>query len=315
METSSTTSRPTAPAWTVPRRTVRPATNPPSTHRRCRFRTHAAPPFSSGRTVIDITHQPTPIPRPLFDRPNFAELVNSLNAHTTAFSKPGQGYENVAGAMYEIDMTLTVPQASQITAHGRRKRKIIADVKARWQSTTIPYRFAISDAAWQSRIRAVMAKFSKNTCLRFVENSGSDYILFNRGEGCYSPVGRLGGAQEVSIGYGCETDGIISHEIGHSLGFYHEQTRSDRDNYVTVYPKNAVPGTEGQFDKLSPSQIVDYGVPYDYGSVMHYSSIAFSSNSVAKTVVPLQPQYEHTIGSRVEPSFLDYKELNLAYCS
>ncbi|KAK6022422.1 astacin, partial [Ostertagia ostertagi] len=80
-----------------------------------------------------------------------------------------------------------------------------------------------------------------------------------------------------------------------------------------VYPKNAVPGTEGQFDKLSPSQIVNYGVPYDYGSVMHYSSIAFSSNSVAKTVVPLQPQYEHTIGSRVEPKFSSTtKSMNLA---
>ncbi|KAK6047988.1 hypothetical protein COOONC_14507 [Cooperia oncophora] len=48
---------------------------------------------------------------------------------------------------------------------------------------------------------------------------------------------------------------------------------------------------------------------------MHYSSIAFSNNSVAKTVLPHEPQYEHTIGNRVEPSFLDYKELNMAYCS
>ncbi|PIO66221.1 astacin, partial [Teladorsagia circumcincta] len=154
-------------------------------------------------------------------------------------------------------------------------------------------------AAWQSRIRAVMAKFSKNTCLRFVENSGSDYILFNRGEGCYSPVGRLGGAQEVSIGYGCETEGIISHEIGHSLGFYHEQSRPDRDNYVTVYPKNAVPGTEGQFDKLSPGESVNYGVPYDYGSVMHYSSIVVELSWWLQTPGKISPILErrHAIGA------------------
>ncbi|KJH44992.1 astacin [Dictyocaulus viviparus] len=131
---------------------------------------------------------------------------------------------------------------------------------------------------------------------------------------CYSSVGRLGGAQEVSIGYGCETDGIIAHEVSHSLGLWHEHSRPERDSYVTVNVQNAVPGTEGQFRKLSSGESVSLGVPYDYGSVMHYSSTTFAKTAGVKTIVPHQPQYEHTIGNRVDASFLDIKLLNLMYC-
>lgn len=47
--------------------------------------------------------------------------------------------------MYEVDMALTVPQAARIANAGRRKRKVIANMTMRWQSTTIPYRFVIND--------------------------------------------------------------------------------------------------------------------------------------------------------------------------
>lgn len=60
--------------------------------------------------------------------------------------------------------------------------------------------------AWQTGIRTVLSTISSSSCLRFVENgNGADYLIFDRNEGCHSPVGRLGGAQEVSIGYGCES--------------------------------------------------------------------------------------------------------------
>ncbi len=42
------------------------------------------------------------------------------------------------------------------------------------------------------------------------------------------------GKQNLSIGENCDRLGIVEHEFLHALGFWHEQSRSDRDDYVTI---------------------------------------------------------------------------------
>ena len=61
---------------------------------------------------------------------------------------------------------------------------------------------------------------------------------------CYSSVGRMGGMQEIGIGYFfyCNYH-VIMHEILHAAGFWHEQSRSDRDQYVKVNFHNIMPGS------------------------------------------------------------------------
>lgn len=64
-------------------------------------------------------------------------------------------------------------------------------------------------ARWRDNIRAGLRHIESETCIRFAEDgSGEDFLEFIRAGGCWSNVGRLGGKQQVSIGYGCESVGV-----------------------------------------------------------------------------------------------------------
>lgn len=66
------------------------------------------------------------------------------------------------------------------------------------------------------------------------------FKIFRR---CCSYVGRRGnGAQAISIGKNCDKFGIVVHELGHVIGFWHEHTRPDRDDHVTIIRENIQPG-------------------------------------------------------------------------
>lgn len=62
---------------------------------------------------------------------------------------------------------------------------------------------------------------------------------------CWSFLGQTGGSQILSLQTpGCMWSGVAAHELMHALGFVHEQSRSDRDNYVTIVWKNIMAGEE-----------------------------------------------------------------------
>ena len=52
---------------------------------------------------------------------------------------------------------------------------------------------------------------------------------------------------------------------------YHEQSRPDRDDHLTVNWDNIEPGKEHNFEMKDPDD-VNYETPYDHGSIMHYSA-------------------------------------------
>lgn len=53
---------------------------------------------------------------------------------------------------------------------------------------------------------------------------------------------RGGGPQAISIGKNCDKFGIVVHELGHVIGFWHEHTRPDRDEHVSIIKDNIQPG-------------------------------------------------------------------------
>ncbi|GFH47287.1 zinc metalloproteinase nas-4-like [Chaetoceros tenuissimus] len=109
---------------------------------------------------------------------------------------------------------------------------------------------------------------------------GIHYIRIIKDTGCWSRLGqtnKAGGVQALSLASGClYRRGTIQHEFLHALGYYHAHMRPDRDDYVTINEENIQDGKHKNFRIAENSSTL--GTQYDYGSVLHYSSYAFSKN-------------------------------------
>lgn len=155
----------------------------------------------------------------------------------------------------------------------------------RWTNNIVPYVIDSSVSNYENIIRQSMNDFHKNTCIRFKPKTNEkNYIKIFAGQGCYSNVGMIGGEQPISLGRGCMFVGTIVHVLGHTIGFFHEQNRSDRDQYLNIYWKNIQQGMDTQFFLLKPHEnlLLD---SFDYNSIMLYGNTAFSKDGRSPTMV------------------------------
>lgn len=152
------------------------------------------------------------------------------------------------------------------------------------------------------------------SCIDFKPYEGeSTFITFSKQSGCWSYVGDLGTGQNVSIGSRCDTKAIVEHELLHALGFYHEQSRSDRDDYVVIHWDQILEGREHNFNKYEDDFITDLNTPYDYESVMHYRPFSFNKNASIPTITTAIPAFNDVIGQRLDFSAVDLERLNRKY--
>ncbi|MGH0167823.1 UNVERIFIED_CONTAM: hypothetical protein FKN15_053442 [Acipenser sinensis] len=169
---------------------------------------------------------------------------------------------------------------SQSRSLGRMKRAATSRPERVWPEGVIPYVVSGNFSGNQRAIfRQAMRHWEKHTCVTFIERTDEEsYIVFTyRPCGCCSYVGRRGGGpQAISIGKNCDKFGIVVHELGHVIGFWHEHTRPDRDNHVSIVRENIQPGQEYNFLKMEPEEVDSRGEGYDFDSIMHYARNTFS---------------------------------------
>ncbi len=224
-------------------------------------------------------------------------------------------YEVIDGlAIFEGDIVLGTAEEVEAASEALRSELtgqspasvVISGTQFRWPNCTVP--FTIDSALPnQTRVTQAIANWETNTGFRFVaRTTEADFVTFRAGSGCSSAVGRRGGQQFVTIeNPGCDVGRVI-HEIGHVVGFWHEQSRQDRDIFVLIH-----------WDKIDPSRVHNFDQhvtdgddvgAYDYGSIMHYERGAFSIDG-SDTITPINPATA-AIGQRVALSAGDIASAN-----
>ena len=157
---------------------------------------------------------------------------------------------------------------------------------------------------------------AKMTGVKFVNRTNEVHYV-TIGEytgGCWSWVGRVPSTvspQGLNLESPCITRDTVEHELIHTLGAFHEQSRTDRNDYVTINFDNIDPNNHDQF--LMMNNTDSQSVPYDYYSIMHYWKRAFAVDAAVDTIITDDPDVQNIIGFGDEASPSDLFQLELMY--
>jgi hypothetical protein len=149
----------------------------------------------------------------------------------------------------------------------------------------IPYIIAAGSGNLTNLNTAIAQFNSTFSNIKFVaRTTETDYVDFNfnpsdNSAQCEATVGRAGGQQQIGGSGGSSnpcTVGTILHEMGHTVGLWHEQSRPDRNTYLSVNYGNLIKGSISNFNQVYDN--LQTPALFDYASIMEYPAFSFSRN-------------------------------------
>ncbi|XP_077982474.1 uncharacterized protein LOC144437416 [Glandiceps talaboti] len=251
---------------------------------------------------------------PIMRKYSIPKPMRAHDSHASPILEPKSAMEVILERNEDL-IAANVPELFQGDMYfgPLKQRGAIAREERYWPDGIVPYVIdPVFNAESVGRIKNAMEDFRVFSCVRFVERTYQEhYVYITALDGCWSGTGygRFAG-QKISLGNGCLFHSTIVHELMHTLGFFHEQMRRDRDNYVTIYWDNILDYYEGQFSKIYEKSTTQ-GTPYDYDSIMHYNRKAFTKDG-SPTIVAIN-DFNRKLGSTLSFSKWDFVELNGLY--
>jgi uncharacterized protein (TIGR02145 family) len=185
--------------------------------------------------------------------------------------------------VFQGDMILTEKQVMQL--NGNKGASIPTDdmFLKLWPEGkvfyTIDFKFTNID-----NIEDAIKYWEERTPLEFIPRTNEEnYLKFNRIiKGANSRLGMIGGEQKINLPDNADKY-TIRHEIGHTVGLIHEQSRKDRDDYIIVLNHNIIEASRHNYDLIQNSFFLG---AFDFESLMLYPCFnQYNINSDVPTMV------------------------------
>ncbi|XP_055602365.1 astacin-like [Uranotaenia lowii] len=205
-------------------------------------------------------------------------------------------FEYGLGHYYQGDIMLVPPKDEKVSIPDTWTTYI-------WPGGVIPYEITGNFSKQElNTIHSAMSMFRRYTCVRFVPKTNDHELyvtIMNNNTGCFSYIGR-----QIDNAYNLinlqtpqclAAVGTPVHEMMHAAGFYHEFIRPDRDDYIWINRSALLPELQEEeifnenFGKLQPEDAQTYNIPYNYGSVMHYSRYAGAQSNDYPVLINKRP--------------------------
>lgn len=183
---------------------------------------------------------------------------------------------------FQGDIVLT---DDQVEDNSSKNNKVAASF-SRWPQGRVYYTIANNMGGInKNKIINAVKEYNTKTNVQWIPRSNqNDYVEFifgsSSGSDGWAHIGKRGGKQNVSLDQNISLGSVI-HEMGHSIGLYHEHTRADRDQHVKILWHNIMNNQTSNFTKYSSG--TDIG-PFDIKSVMMYWPNSYSKNGLPTIV-------------------------------
>ncbi|XP_021364299.1 uncharacterized protein LOC110457377 isoform X2 [Mizuhopecten yessoensis] len=215
-------------------------------------------------------------------------------------------------------------ELSQQDAEKRLTRRNFPKNDLLWSNGIVPYEIETGGFSQEqiAIIEAAIDEMRQRTCVDFQPRSTVDYStlghtafvkFISSTTGCWSYVGRVTNdrQQEIGLGPGCVYNPTVLHEMCHAIGMEHEQSRTDRDNYVTMQWDNIKDGENNQ--NMIKLKTKDTN-PYDYESILQYG---IKDYATGKHIMRFHDQeLEFLADDATTLTFYDIKDITSSYrCS